>query len=49
LGDVRFALGDLLGAREAYEQARAGAFPGDSIYAIVAQRLNLIGNAEFVR
>jgi tetratricopeptide (TPR) repeat protein len=49
LGDVRFALGDLLGAMEAYEQARAGLFPGDSIYAIVRQRLNLISEADFVR
>jgi tetratricopeptide (TPR) repeat protein len=44
LGDVRFALGDALGAIEAYEQARAGSVPGDSIYALVAQRLNLIAS-----
>lgn len=44
LGDVRFALGDALGAIEAYEQARAGTTPGDSIYALVAQRLNLIAS-----
>jgi len=44
LGDVRFALGDALGAIEAYEQARAGTVPGDSIYALVAQRLNLIAS-----
>lgn len=49
LGDVRFAMGDLTGAIEAYEQARAGAFPGDSIYSMVAQRLRLIGDANFVR
>ncbi len=42
LGDVRFALGDVLGAIEAYEQARAGARPGDSLYTIVADRLNRI-------
>jgi len=44
LGDVRFALGDVLGAIEAYEQARAGTVPGDSIYALVAQRLNVIAS-----
>lgn len=44
LGDVRFALGDVLGAIEAYEQARAGASPGDSLYNIVARRLNLIAS-----
>lgn len=44
LGDVRFALGDALGAIEAYEQARAGTVPGDSIYALVAQRLNVIAS-----
>ena len=27
-----------------YEQARAGTVPGDSIYALVAQRLNLIAS-----
>jgi len=42
LGDVRFALGDVLGAIEAYEQARAGRGPGDSIHALVSERLNLI-------
>ncbi len=42
LGDVRFALGDVLGAIEAYEQARAGTYPGDSVYTIVANRLNRI-------
>ena len=44
LGDVRFALGDVLGAIDAYEQARAGTIPGDSIYALVAQRLNRIAS-----
>ncbi|KPK00145.1 MAG: hypothetical protein AMS20_15335 [Gemmatimonas sp. SG8_28] len=44
LGDVRFALGDVLGAIEAYEQARAGASPGDSLYNLVARRLNLIAS-----
>lgn len=44
LGDVRFALGDALGAIEAYEQARAGASPGDSLYNIVARRLNRIAS-----
>jgi tetratricopeptide (TPR) repeat protein len=47
LGDVRFALGDLMGAIEAYEQARAGLFPGDSIYAIASGRLNLMTRPEF--
>ncbi len=42
LGDVRFALGDVLGAIEAYEQARAGRGPGDAIHGLVAERLNLI-------
>jgi hypothetical protein len=44
LGDVRFAMGDVLGAIEAYEQARAGASPGDSLYNIVARRLNVIAS-----
>lgn len=43
LGDVRFAQGDLLGATQAYERARAGASPRDSVYAIVAERLNRLG------
>jgi len=42
LGDVRFALDDIMGAIEAYEQARAGLAPGDSLYAIVGERLNRI-------
>jgi tetratricopeptide (TPR) repeat protein len=42
LGDVRFALGDALGAIEAYEQARAGLVPGDSVYQLVVERLDLI-------
>jgi tetratricopeptide (TPR) repeat protein len=42
LGDVRFALGDPLGAIEAYEQARAGLVPGDSVYQLVVERLDLI-------
>lgn len=42
LGDVRFALGDALGAIEAYEQARAGLAPGDSVYQLVVERLNRI-------
>ena len=32
LGDVWFSRGDLLGAREAFQKARAGASPTDSIY-----------------
>lgn len=43
LGDVRFAQGDLLGAIQAYERARAGASPRDSVWAIVAERLNRLG------
>jgi tetratricopeptide (TPR) repeat protein len=46
LGDVRFAAGDVVGAVEAYEQARAGLSPGDSVYAIVAERLNRIARPE---
>jgi hypothetical protein len=46
LGDVRFALNDLTGAIEAYEQARAGLEPGDSLYAIVGERLNRIASPE---
>lgn len=42
LGDVRFALDDIMGAIEAYEQARSGLVPGDSLYAIVGERLNRI-------
>ncbi len=42
LGDVRFALGDVRGAIEAYERARVGLRPGDSVYAIVSERLNRI-------
>ena len=42
LGDVRFALDDIMGAIEAYEQARAGLAPGDSLYALVGERLNRI-------
>lgn len=45
LGDVRFALGDIAGAVDAYEQARAGLAPGDSVYAIVGERLNVIAAA----
>jgi tetratricopeptide (TPR) repeat protein len=40
LGDVRFALGDVMGAIEAYEQAREGLRPGDAMYERVAERLN---------
>lgn len=47
LGDVRFALGDLMGAIEAYEQARAGLLPGDSMYAIASGRLNVMARPEF--
>jgi hypothetical protein len=36
-----------MGAIEAYEQARAGLFPGDSIYAIASGRLNLMTRPEF--
>lgn len=42
LGDVRFAQGDFAGAAEAYERARDGATPADSIYRIAAERLNQI-------
>lgn len=42
LGDVRYAQGDFLGAIEAYEQARAGGSPRDSVARIVAERLNRI-------
>ncbi len=43
LGDVRFAQGDIVGAVQAFERARAGTSPRDSIYAIVAERLNRLG------
>ncbi|NIM52889.1 MAG: tetratricopeptide repeat protein [Gemmatimonadales bacterium] len=46
LGDLRFGLGDFLEAIEAYEQARAGLLPGDSLYEMVAERLNRIPQAE---
>ncbi len=46
LGDVRFALGDPIGAIEAYEQARAGLAPGDSLYAMVSERLNRLGRPD---
>lgn len=46
LGDVRFAQGDYVGAAEAYERARAGLTPGDSLYAIATERLNLLGRIQ---
>lgn len=47
LGDVRYALGDIAGAVEAYEQARAGrAADADSIARRAAERLNAIGRAD---
>lgn len=46
LGDVLFGLGDVTGAVQAYEQARAGLAPGDSVYAVVSERLNQLGGAE---
>lgn len=46
LGDVRFALGDVFGAVEAYEQARAGLVPGDSLYQLVAERLDRMAGGE---
>lgn len=47
LGDVRRALGDLIGAAEAYERARGGLpADADSIARIAAQRLDEIGTAE---
>lgn len=46
LGDVLFGLGDVTGAIQAYEQARAGLAPGDSVYAVVTERLNQLGGAE---
>lgn len=50
LGDVRYALGDLAGAVEAYEQARGGrSADADSIARVAAQRLNAIGSAEIPR
>ncbi|MGD2136307.1 MAG: hypothetical protein PVF27_09105 [Gemmatimonadales bacterium] len=48
LGDVLFGLGDVSGAVRAYEQARTGLVPGDSVYAVVAERLNRLGDAERV-
>jgi len=46
LGDVLFGLGDVTGAIQAYEQARAGLFPGDSVFTVVTGRLNQLGGAE---
>lgn len=45
LGDVLFARGDYSGAAGAYQQAMAGAEPGDSLAAIAAERLNSLANA----
>lgn len=46
LGDVEFAQGDYFGAAEAYERARAGLSPGDSLYALATERLNLLGRIQ---
>ncbi len=43
LGDVRLAQGDFFGAAVAYERARDGASPADSIYRIASERLNRMG------
>ena len=46
LGDVRFARGDVMGAIEAFEQARAGLRPGDAMYQRVAERLNRLARPQ---
>ncbi|MDH3457757.1 MAG: tetratricopeptide repeat protein [Gemmatimonadota bacterium] len=46
LGDVRFARGDVMGAIEAFEQARAGLRPGDAMYRQVAERLNRLARPQ---
>lgn len=46
LGDVRFAQGDYAAAADAYERARAGLTPADSLFGIASQRLNLLGRIQ---
>jgi hypothetical protein len=46
LGDVRLALGDLVGAMESYQQALVGGVPGDTIAQRAREKLNALGRAE---
>jgi len=47
LGDVRFALGDLIAAAEAYERARAGLpADADSLARVASERLAAMGRAD---
>lgn len=46
LGDVRLALGDLVGAMDSYQQAIIGGVPGDTIAQRAREKLNALGRAE---
>lgn len=46
LGDVRMALGDMVGAMESYQQAIVGGVPGDTIAQRAREKLNALGRAE---
>jgi len=46
LGDVRLALGDLVGAMDSYQQAIVGGVPGDTIAQRAREKLNALGRAE---
>lgn len=45
LGDVRLTLGEYDAALAAYERAALGLSPSDSLYQVVADRINAIGSA----
>jgi hypothetical protein len=46
LGDVRLALGDLVGAMESYQQALVGGVAGDTIAQRAREKLNALGRAD---
>jgi hypothetical protein len=46
LGDVRLALGDVVGALEGYQLALVGGVPGDTIAQRAREKINALGRAE---